>query len=171
MMENVSLRIPSQWAGRVDSGQMQLWLANYLQSPCSLPPDPGPGEHQLSISLPPRAVKYLAETLGESASESLRRIAALNLRSPYPVAIGESSFSAQYDAGMAGGASIEAPSSAQAPAIKPRAEFWDLQMKIMVWAVVGAAVLFWFLVKFGKREPIQSSAPRAEFASWTPVGS
>ncbi len=169
--QNVSLRVPSEWAGRVDSGRMQGWLAQYFQSPCPLPADPGAGEHQISISLPSQAVKYLCDVTGESVSESLRRIAALNLGSPYSVAGEESSFSARYGAWAAGGASIEAPSSAEAPSSKPRSEFWDLQTKIMAGAVVLAVVLFWLLIKFGKRAPIQSSVPSAKFATWTPVGS
>lgn len=74
-----SLRIPSAWAGRIDSRQTQAWLAEFFQSPNGLPADPGPGEEQISLSLPDLPVEQLAARLRESNAGAIRRLAAAHL--------------------------------------------------------------------------------------------
>jgi hypothetical protein len=78
-MENFSLRVPDQWAGLVNSVRVQRWLSDFFEAPRSLPADPGPGQLQISLSLPPRAVRVLSAGLGEPVAVALRRLSALNL--------------------------------------------------------------------------------------------
>ncbi len=83
-----SLRIPAAWRGQVDSGSVRGSLAAYLQRPRKLPPDPGPGEEKISLSLPERAVKVVSGLLDDTESGALRRVIAENigaLPAPKPV--------------------------------------------------------------------------------------
>ena len=77
-MNTFTFRIPDQWAGRLDSVQLRAWLAEYLRQPKELPPDPGPGDARISLSLPRRAVRVLAAMHDVPVSVALRRLVALH---------------------------------------------------------------------------------------------
>jgi hypothetical protein len=173
MMASYSLRVPSQWAGRLDSRQMQTFLESYFQRACPLPPDPGAGPLQLTLSLPARAVESFSSGLGESVAGSLRRLAAFNLPlgSPYESAGAEFDLSGVYGAGTPGGASAEPRNSAAVPSGASKDGFWDSEMKVMLVIVVVSAFLILLIVKFGKRAATQPQAPRPAFEPWTPVES
>jgi hypothetical protein len=84
-MESFSLRVPASWAGKLNSAQVQRWLADFFQYPRQLPSDPGPGQLQISLSLPTRAVRAFSSSLGETSSVALRRLSALYLGPLPPV--------------------------------------------------------------------------------------
>lgn len=73
--QTYTVRVPDSWAG-VGSADVRAMLAGFLQHPAKLPPDPGPGDARLSLSLPARAVKVVAALLDESESGALRRVIA-----------------------------------------------------------------------------------------------
>jgi len=71
-----TVRVPSTWAGRVDSARVRRMLADWFHAPKSLPDDPGPGEAFLRLSVPARPVRTFAAALGEEPSVALRRLIA-----------------------------------------------------------------------------------------------
>ncbi len=83
-METFSFRLPTGWAARIDSATVRAWLADYLRQPGPLPPEPGPGDARVSLSLPRRPVKVLAALLDCSVSSALRRLSAGRLQSLPP---------------------------------------------------------------------------------------
>jgi hypothetical protein len=62
-------------AARQSSARMRSWIAEFLSEPHSLPPDPGPGEGRISLTLPGESVQALAGFLECTPSEALRRLA------------------------------------------------------------------------------------------------
>lgn len=81
-LKSVSVRAPVAWHQRVDSRLVRRWLAEYFGSPWPLPPDPGPGEAFLRLSLPGRAVKALEAATGDAAGVALRRLISSRLELP-----------------------------------------------------------------------------------------
>lgn len=81
-----SLRMPAEWKGKIDSEGVRAWLGQYFRRPVALPEDPGSGEARISLSLPERAVKTFAASLGESDSGALRRLIAGQLGALPPAA-------------------------------------------------------------------------------------
>lgn len=61
--------------GRLSSGEMRSWLAQFLRNPYPLPPDPGSGYERISLTLPRELVGGVAEYLRCSPSEALRSLA------------------------------------------------------------------------------------------------
>jgi hypothetical protein len=78
-MTTFTLRLPSEFAGRVNSDQMRSWLADFLRCPGGLPVDPGAGRSRISLSLPAEIVLQVTRVLRCSPSEALRRLAAHRL--------------------------------------------------------------------------------------------
>jgi hypothetical protein len=62
-------------AARQSSARMRSWIAEFLSEPYSPPPDPGPGEGRISLTLPGESVQALAGFLDCTPSEALRRLA------------------------------------------------------------------------------------------------
>lgn len=75
-MQTFSLRLPAPWAARLDSATVRAWLASYLRKPGPLPPDPGPGDARVSLSLPRPPVRTLAAMHDVPVSVALRRLVA-----------------------------------------------------------------------------------------------
>src|SRR6266851_5066358 len=78
-MATFTFRIPDSMAGRLGSAEMRSWLAQFLRSPYSLPPDPGSGYERVSLTLPRELVRDAAGYLSCSSSIALRRVAAARL--------------------------------------------------------------------------------------------
>ena len=92
MMDTVTVRVPKRLAYRVDSACVCSWLADHLRQPQphELPPDPGPGDGRVSLSLPRRMVRTLAAMHDVPVSVALRRLMAEWLAVlPAPVAAPE----------------------------------------------------------------------------------
>lgn len=78
-METFSLRVPGQWAARLDSSTVRSWLGEFFRHPSPLRDDPGPGDARVSLSLPKKPVRMLAAMLDEKPSGALRRLVAHRL--------------------------------------------------------------------------------------------
>ena len=78
-MTTVTLRVPESMAEHLTSAQMRSWLVDFLRRPHSLPPDPGPGERRLSLTLSREEVLQVAGFLRCSPSVALRCVAAERL--------------------------------------------------------------------------------------------
>jgi hypothetical protein len=74
-MTTFTLRLTAPLAQHVNSARMRSWVAEFLNEPHSLPPDPGPGEGRISVTLPGESVQALAGFLHCTPSEALRRLA------------------------------------------------------------------------------------------------
>jgi len=71
-----TVRVPSAWVGRVDSGRVRCLLADWFRHPKPLPEDPGPGDAFLRVSVARRPVRAFAAAIGEEPSAALRRLIA-----------------------------------------------------------------------------------------------
>jgi hypothetical protein len=58
---------------------MRSWLEDFLREPHVLPPDPGPGDERVSLTLPQAVVEVVSSRLRCSTSAALRRIAVERL--------------------------------------------------------------------------------------------
>jgi hypothetical protein len=74
-MTTFTLRVSEMFAARLSSAEMRVWLEDFLHAPHSLPPDPGPGDERISLTLPPSLVEAASASLRCSTSAALRRIA------------------------------------------------------------------------------------------------
>lgn len=74
-MRTFTFRVSHTLADRMTSAQMRAWIGGFLRSPYSLPPDPGTGDHRISLTLPTDQVQQLAGMLGCTPSSALRRLA------------------------------------------------------------------------------------------------
>ena len=74
-MTTFTLRLTAPLAQHVSSARMRSWIAEFLREPYSLPPDPGPGDGRISVTLPGESVQALAGFLHCTPSEALRRLA------------------------------------------------------------------------------------------------
>lgn len=75
-MTTFTLRVSNSLADRLSSAQMRAWIGEFLRGPRPLPPDPGPGDRRMSLTLAADQVKQLAAVLGCPPSSALRRLAA-----------------------------------------------------------------------------------------------
>lgn len=75
----LTVRLPARWVGKLDSVRISDWLAEFLQSPVGLPPDPGAGSARVDLAIPPATADALAQIVGEGKGASLRRLFALKL--------------------------------------------------------------------------------------------
>lgn len=78
-MMTFTFRISTDVAQRLSSSEMRSWITEFLGRPQALPPDPGPGEARISLTLPGESVRDLARLLGCSPSAALRRLAVEHL--------------------------------------------------------------------------------------------
>lgn len=74
-MRTFTFRIPASLTERLNSREMRSWLREFLCQPRPLPPDPGTGDHRISLTLPTDQVQQLAGMLGCTPSSALRRLA------------------------------------------------------------------------------------------------
>lgn len=72
----VSVRVPGSWHSRVDSEFTSRALDAFLRQPGRLPPDPGPGNERLCLSLPEAEVRAAVARVRGTPSSVLRRIVA-----------------------------------------------------------------------------------------------
>lgn len=84
-----TVRIPARWVGELDSVRVCDWLAEFLQSPVGLPPDPGAGSARADLAIPSATADALSRIVGESKGASLRRLLALKLDGTRAVASGQ----------------------------------------------------------------------------------
>lgn len=74
-MTTFTLRSTGALTEHLSSAKMRSWIAEFLHQPHALPPDPGPGDDRISLTLPGDSVHLLAGFLRCSPSEALRRLA------------------------------------------------------------------------------------------------
>jgi len=76
--DHISLRVPGEWEGRINSAWVEECLRDYFsRRPLPLlPEDPGADGCRVSLSLPRKAVRVLAAALDQPLSASLRRLIA-----------------------------------------------------------------------------------------------
>jgi hypothetical protein len=85
-MTTFTLRSSGSLAEHLSSAKMRRCIAEFLDRPHALPPDPGPGEDRISLTLPGESVRGLAGFLRCSPSEALRRL-ALEAIQPSPAVL------------------------------------------------------------------------------------
>ena len=197
-MEVFSLRVPEDWAGRLNSARAQGWLADFFQNPCPLPADPGPGSRQMSLSLPAAAVRALSDSLGDSAAAALRRLAALHI-GLLPAAGQKRPMAPQVDAqsvslptsdpgGLEGVADnegfglpiwslpdlpIEQVSEAQYVTATSVTRWSGLSFEGKATLIMGVIVVALIILfgRFGKRASVTSEAlTKPAFTPWMPLG-
>jgi hypothetical protein len=151
-MTTFTLRMSSPMAARLNSGQMRSWIADFLRLPNSLPPDPGPGEDRISLTLPSESVHAVARFLRCSPSEALRRL-ALAAIGPFPaVAAAPRTLEpkdALWTAPHVPARSRPAPPS-QASTIDAGDQLIGLIAQVLV---IGLALLIWFFFSSRKGKP------------------
>lgn len=81
----ISIRVPSNWQGRVTSDQIRECVLAWLREPVRLFEDPGPGSYKLNIRFSLSELAALKRTsLRRSTSATIRGIAALHLSAATP---------------------------------------------------------------------------------------
>lgn len=75
-MDTFTLRVPSDWAARLNSHTVRAWLLDWLHHPVPLQFDPGPGDARISVRLPRGPAYMLADLHREPVTVALRRLAA-----------------------------------------------------------------------------------------------
>ena len=82
MIHVVSVRVPSEWRGRVTSEQIRAWVVAWLRQPVPLTENPAPGPHRLSIRFSGTELAALRKIRKKSISSAIRGIAALHISAP-----------------------------------------------------------------------------------------
>ena len=81
----ISIRVPSNWQGRITSDQVRDCVLVWLREPVLLFDDPGPGSYKLNIRFSLSELAALKRTaLRRSTSATIRGIAALHLSAATP---------------------------------------------------------------------------------------
>ena len=75
-MATFTLRVPALLADSLRSAEMRSWLEDFIRKPHTLPPDPGPGDERISLTLPEPLVNAVSAYCACSPSAALRRVAA-----------------------------------------------------------------------------------------------
>ena len=78
-MATFTFRISEDLRTHLNSAKMRSWIAEFISSPRQLPPDPGPSNGRISLTLPSDHVRELAALLHCEPSAALRRLAAERL--------------------------------------------------------------------------------------------
>jgi len=81
MTQVISVRLPSEWAGRVTSGLAREWVTAWLSQPTTLQQAPVPGAFKLNLRLSKLEIAELRRTSGNSTSSAIRAILALHVSS------------------------------------------------------------------------------------------
>jgi hypothetical protein len=76
MTQVISIRVPSNWQGRVTSESVRACVVACLRQPVPLTKDPGPGSYKLSIRFTGSQLAALRRISRNSVSSAIRRIAA-----------------------------------------------------------------------------------------------
>ena len=79
MTRVISVRIPSEWQGRVSPGTARTWVSTWLKSPVPLAAVPGPGGYKMNLRLSTAQVAALRQHSRRDASAAIRGILALHL--------------------------------------------------------------------------------------------
>lgn len=74
MTQVISVRVPADWNGRVDSERAQRWIADWLEHPASFNGIPDPGPVRLSIRLTGKQLAQLRKARGGTLSSTVRGI-------------------------------------------------------------------------------------------------
>jgi hypothetical protein len=142
-MTTFTLRVSGNVADRLNSAQMRSWLAEFLRQPHSLPPDPGPGDDRISLTLPAESVHGVAGILRCSPSEALRRLAVKAI-GPSAAVIQQRRKPMAKDAlwtAPQAPASPRAVSPSRASTVDGGAQLIGLIAQVLV---MGLALLIWF---------------------------
>jgi hypothetical protein len=84
MTRVISIRVPSDWEGRVSSAQVRDCVLVWLRQPVSLFEDPGSGSYKLNIRFSLTELAALKRISRRSRSATIRGIAALHLSAAAP---------------------------------------------------------------------------------------
>ena len=75
----MTIRVPSDWKGRVDSQRVSQWLQEFSNLSYPLPEDPGAGDLRVNLSVPKRLVSAFTRKIRVRKGAALRRLIAANL--------------------------------------------------------------------------------------------
>jgi len=75
-MATFTFRISEDLRTHLNSAKMRSWIAEFISNPRQVPPDPGPGDGRISLTLPSDNVREVAALLHCEPSCALRRLAA-----------------------------------------------------------------------------------------------
>jgi hypothetical protein len=78
----VSVRVPSEWQGRVTSDRLRAWVLDWLRQPVQFNRVPAPGRYKLSIRFTQGEYAALKKLRRRSMSSTIRGIGALNIPPP-----------------------------------------------------------------------------------------
>lgn len=71
----LSIRVPAEWAGQIDSAQLRSWLSDFVADPFLLPRDRGPGEGLIiRLSVPEKLLRSFRRKVRGTSSSALRRL-------------------------------------------------------------------------------------------------
>lgn len=82
MTNVISVRLPSEWRGRLTSDQVRQWTLDYINDPFPLSEIPAAGNYRLSIRLTQGEFAALLRVSRRSMSSTIRGIIALNVPLP-----------------------------------------------------------------------------------------
>jgi len=150
-MTTFTFRISNSLAGRTSSARMRAWIAEFLQHAHPLPPDPGPGEDRISLTLPGEQVRQLAGFLRCSPSEALRRLALEATRPSPEVLAAQRELEARHGVWTPPDALRRARSKTGSRELTPELEqqILGLIVSAVIWAL---ALGVWFLLSYRKGE-------------------
>lgn len=74
MTQVISVRVPADWKGRIDSERAQRWIAEWLQHPASFNGIPEPGPARISVRLTGKQLAQLRKARGGTLSSTIRGI-------------------------------------------------------------------------------------------------
>lgn len=79
MTKVISVRVPADWKGCVDSENAHVWITEWLQKPVSFNGIPKPGTHKISIRLTGTELARLRRARGGTLSSTIRGIIGLHI--------------------------------------------------------------------------------------------
>ncbi len=79
MTHVISVRVPADWNGRVNSEQAQRWIAEWLEHPARFNGIPKPGPVRISIRLTGKQLAQLKRARGGTLSSTIRGIIGLRI--------------------------------------------------------------------------------------------
>jgi hypothetical protein len=76
----LSIRVPAEWAGQVNSAQLEKWLSDFVDDPFLLPRDRGPGEgFIIRLSVSRELLHSFRRKVRGASSSALRRLISTHL--------------------------------------------------------------------------------------------
>jgi hypothetical protein len=79
MSRVISVRVPADWKGRVDSERAHVWITEWLQKPVSFNGIPKPGTYKINIRLTDTEIARLRKARRGTQSSTIRGILGLRI--------------------------------------------------------------------------------------------